>query len=109
MSSRQPTKQTKSASSSKFVMTQARFLVGCIFLAIAGYFGYVGYLETRVNTPYNINKVVEKSGLEDPDRYWGSYRPGSYFGLKTRDSQSLVTGLMWYEPKRLHRGDRSVR
>ena len=38
------------------------------------------------------------ANLNEPDRYWGSYRPGTYFGLKTRDPHSLVTGLMWYFP-----------
>jgi mannosyl-oligosaccharide glucosidase len=26
---------------------------------------------------------------------WGTYRPGSYFGLRTRLPQSLIAGLMW--------------
>nr|XP_012234886.1 PREDICTED: mannosyl-oligosaccharide glucosidase-like [Linepithema humile] len=42
--------------------------------------------------------VVIASGLDIPDRYWGTYRSGVYFGLKTRDPHSLVTGLMWYSP-----------
>ncbi|XP_012226758.1 mannosyl-oligosaccharide glucosidase isoform X1 [Linepithema humile] len=69
-----------------------------ICIAIAAWFGYKGYLETRVNTPYDGNKVVIASGLDIPDRYWGTYRSGVYFGLKTRDPHSLVTGLMWYSP-----------
>lgn len=42
-----------------FVMTQWRILFGCCCLIIASYFGYVGYLETRVNTPFDENKVFE--------------------------------------------------
>lgn len=38
-------------------MTQYRLLFGCCCLAIASYFGYVGYLETRVNTPFDDQKV----------------------------------------------------
>lgn len=68
-------------------------------MAVAMWFGYKGYCETRVNTPYDVNKVVIASGLDVPDRYWGTYRSGVYFGLKTRDPYSLVTGLMWYFPR----------
>lgn len=42
-----------------FVMTQWRILFGCCCLIIASYFGYVGYLETRVNTPFDEHKVIE--------------------------------------------------
>ncbi|PNF40173.1 Mannosyl-oligosaccharide glucosidase GCS1 [Cryptotermes secundus] len=72
-----------------------------ICLLIAGIIAYMGYLETRVNTPFDEQKVVIKSGLDVPDRYWGSYRPGLYFGMKTRDPYSLVSGLMWYFPRQL--------
>lgn len=54
-------------------------------------------------------QVVTKSGLDVPDLFWGSYRPGLYFGLKTRDPHSLVTGLMWYFPKRLGPGGDGIR
>uniref|UniRef100_A0ABM5GL04 Mannosyl-oligosaccharide glucosidase n=1 Tax=Pogona vitticeps TaxID=103695 RepID=A0ABM5GL04_9SAUR len=30
-----------------------------------------------------------------PLRFWGSYRPHVYFGMKTRSPRSLVAGLMW--------------
>lgn len=32
-----------------------------------------------------------------PDRYWGTYRPGVYLGMKSREPWSPVFGLMWYE------------
>lgn len=56
-----------------------------------------------------IFKVVVKTGLDVPDIFWGTYRPGVYFGLKTRDPHSLVTGLMWYFPKRLGPGGDGIR
>ncbi|CAL4078158.1 unnamed protein product, partial [Meganyctiphanes norvegica] len=68
-----------------------------VILAVL-YFLYVGYMETRINTPLNAPKVVTKSGLDVPDRYWGTYRPGVYFGTRTRHPTSLVTGLMWFVP-----------
>lgn len=79
-------------------MSKWRIAFGCCCLAIASYFGYLGYLETRVNTPFDDQKMVQRGGNVDPDQYWGSYRPGTYFGMKTRDPYSLVMGLMWYFP-----------
>ncbi|KOC71009.1 Mannosyl-oligosaccharide glucosidase [Habropoda laboriosa] len=78
-------------------------------IAIAIWCSYKGYLETRVNTPYNVKKVVTASGLDIPDRYWGTYRSGVYFGLKTRDPHSLVTGLMWYFPHLLRQDGSGLR
>lgn len=85
--------QTSSRISIKTILT-------FICLGIACCVGYKGYLETRVNTPFDSTKVVVKSGLAVPARYWGSYRPGNYFGMKTREPYSPVMGLMWYFPKR---------
>ncbi|KAH8271129.1 hypothetical protein KR018_000870 [Drosophila ironensis] len=84
-------------------------MVGCICLGIASYFGYLGYLETRVNTPFDHQKMVTSAGLEQADRYWGTYRPLTYFGLKTRDPHSLVMGLMWYSPSNLGQGGQGIR
>lgn len=53
--------------------------------------------------------MVLHKGLEVQDRYWGTYRPLTYFGLKTRDPNSLVTGLMWYFPSRLTPGGQGFR
>lgn len=78
-------------------------------IAIATWFSYKGYLETRVNTPYDIKKLVTISGLDIPDRYWGTYRSGVYFGLRTRDPHSLITGLMWYFPHLLRQDGSGLR
>jgi len=86
--------------SSSLALTVKKILVGVI-VAIAAYIAGKGYLETRVNTPFDDHRVVTESGLMVPDRYWGSYRPGNYFGLKTREPHSPVIGLMWYFPNRI--------
>lgn len=39
------------------VMTPTHMFLGCCCLLIASYFCYIGYLETRVNTPFDDNKV----------------------------------------------------
>ena len=36
--------------------------------------------------------------VSSPSRFWGSYRPGVYFGLKTRSPADLLAGLMWMLP-----------
>ena len=74
-------------------------MAGLVSLVAVGYFCYQGYLETRVNTPLDYPKVVRQSGLDVPDRFWGSYRPGVYFGMKTRSPKDIVTGLMWFLPR----------
>ncbi|XP_055695193.1 mannosyl-oligosaccharide glucosidase [Lutzomyia longipalpis] len=93
----------------RVLLSRWRIIFGCCCLGIACYFGYLGYLETRVNTPFDDHKIVQRSGLNDPERYWGSYRPGTYFGMKTRDPHSLVMGLMWYSPARLGPGGDGIR
>uniref|UniRef100_A0A8C4UL00 Mannosyl-oligosaccharide glucosidase n=1 Tax=Falco tinnunculus TaxID=100819 RepID=A0A8C4UL00_FALTI len=35
--------------------------------------------------------------LASPHRFWGTYRPHVYFGMKTRSPRALVTGLMWLQ------------
>ena len=100
-------------------------MAGLVSLLAVAYFVYQGYLETRANTPLDHPKVrqnnasplvwqkwdqqchvltpplqvVRQSGLDVPDRFWGSYRPGVYFGMKTRSAKDIVTGLMWFLPR----------
>ncbi|XP_067641372.1 uncharacterized protein GCS1 [Eurosta solidaginis] len=83
--------------------------IGCVCLIVACIFGYRGYLETRVNTPFDNEKIVTRTGLNEPARYWGSYRPHTYFGMKTRDQNSIVMGLMWYTPSNLGHGGKGMR
>lgn len=102
-------KGTRFSLSPNMMLDKWKTVIGCVCLVIASYFGYLGYLETRVNTPFDHQKMVIGAGLEQPDRYWGSYRPLTYFGLKTRDPHSLVMGLMWYTPSNLGPGGHGIR
>lgn len=52
-----------------------------------------------MNTPLDYPRVVKQSGLDVPDRFWGSYRPGLYLGMKTRSPKDVVTGAMWFLPR----------
>lgn len=81
--------------------------VGFVCFLIAVYVSTLGYLETRVNTPFDDDKVVQQNGLQVPDRYWGTYRPGVYLGIKSREPRSPVFGLMWYQlAQSTHKGIR---
>nr|SVE77481.1 EOG090X02G1 [Daphnia lumholtzi]SVE78111.1 EOG090X02G1 [Daphnia lumholtzi] len=71
---------------------------GVIAISVVSWFVYQGYLETRVNSPLTENKVAFPSSHDFPERYWGSFRPGVYFGMKSRDTNSLLAGLMWFMP-----------
>lgn len=84
-------------------------LAGLGSLTAVLYFVYQGYLETRVNTPLDYPKVVRERGLDVPERYWGTYRPGVYFGMKTRAVQDLHTGLMWFLPRYVQQGGLGLR
>ncbi|XP_046472489.1 mannosyl-oligosaccharide glucosidase [Neodiprion pinetum] len=99
--------ESKKEYSTKIPMLNTILTATCI--AVAAWFSYKGYLETRVNTPFDTEKLVTETGLDAPDKYWGTYRPGVYFGLKTRDPYSLVTGLMWYFPRHLRQGGEGFR
>ncbi|XP_041968644.1 mannosyl-oligosaccharide glucosidase [Aricia agestis] len=88
-------------------LSMCKTFVGVFFLAVAVYVGTIGYLETRVNTPLDEEKAVQATGLNVPERYWGTYRPGVYFGLKSREPKSPVFGMMWYElSASVHKGIR---
>ena len=54
-------------------------------------------------------QVVERYGLAVPDRFWGSYRSGVYFGMKHRSPKSLLTGIMWMLPSQMRRRNPGLR
>ncbi|KAL7040295.1 hypothetical protein ACKWTF_000342 [Chironomus riparius] len=81
--------------------------VGIASIGVVMYFVYIGYLETRVNTPIDEKKIVSKD--PDSETYWNTYRANTYFGLKTRDPHSVVFGLMWYFPHMLKQNGDGIR
>ena len=56
--------------------------------------------DNRISTPLAVPSVIDASGIaREESLFWGSYRPGVYFGLKTRAKTSdLLFGLMWFIP-----------
>ncbi|XP_059408613.1 mannosyl-oligosaccharide glucosidase-like [Carassius carassius] len=72
----------------------------CIFSLI--WFFYALYMRSslarRVVTLHPSPRVLDANSSSpdvSPERYWGTYRPQVYFGMKTRSPRSVVTGLMW--------------
>jgi mannosyl-oligosaccharide glucosidase len=61
-----------------------------------------------VNTPLDEKKIVVLK-QQDSEKFWGTYRANTYFGLKTRDPNSLVLGLMWYFPNKLRPNGDGIR
>ncbi|XP_071828540.1 mannosyl-oligosaccharide glucosidase-like isoform X2 [Apostichopus japonicus] len=61
---------------------------------------YTFHKRAQVATPLNAPRIIHEgssSPYASPERYWGTYRSGVYFGLKTRRPNSPVTGLMWFK------------
>ncbi len=54
-----------------------------------------------MSTPFPAPPVTVQSGPGTWRRFWGSYRPGVYFGLKTRSKADLLAGLMWFMPDKV--------
>ncbi|CAL8353603.1 unnamed protein product [Boreogadus saida] len=72
----------------------------CIFSLV--WFFYALYMRSslakRVATLHPSPRVLDDNSTSaevSPERFWGSYRPQVYFGMKTRSPKSIVTGLMW--------------
>ncbi|CAH8535697.1 unnamed protein product [Dicrocoelium dendriticum] len=47
-----------------------------------------------VNSPLSLTRVISEDALSN-ELFWGTYRPGLYFGLKHRSPDSLMIGLIW--------------
>lgn len=56
------------------------------------------YQREKVKTPLYAPTMLTKDSTsvsQEPERFWGSYRPHTYFGMRTRSPHSPVMGLMW--------------
>ncbi|XP_058047980.1 mannosyl-oligosaccharide glucosidase isoform X1 [Ahaetulla prasina] len=54
----------------------------------------------RLVVPHASPRVLQPGSTGPaaaPARFWGSYRPQVYFGMKTRSPRSPVAGLMWLQ------------
>ncbi|XP_037118450.1 mannosyl-oligosaccharide glucosidase [Syngnathus acus] len=72
----------------------------CVVSLIWFFYAYYmrASLARRVVTLHPSPPVLDANSTSakvSPDRFWGSYRPQVYFGMKTRSPRSIVTGMMW--------------
>lgn len=79
----------------------------CCFVG-ASSFAYHLYLQWwlagRITTLHSSQRMLDansSSPAVSPEKFWGSYRPQVYFGMKTRSPKSLVTGLMWMQQREM--------
>jgi len=90
----------------------ATFGLILVILGMTSVYGmkiYMEYLERiKVNNPLIASRVIHHNDTHpfvvDPDRFWGSYRPHVYFGMRTRSPNSMITGLMWFDQHSLYKG-----
>ncbi|XP_076871767.1 mannosyl-oligosaccharide glucosidase [Brachyhypopomus gauderio] len=103
-------KKTSSTDVGKFLINVSIGL--CVFSLV--WFFYALYMRSslakRVVTLHPSPRVLDAnstSAAVSPERFWGTYRPQVYFGMKTRSPRSIVTGLMWM--RQFSEGDVSLR
>lgn len=68
-------------------------LVPALFLAVRTYW----YMGMRFVTPHSEPFSVMTADSDYSQRMeWGAYRPGLYFGMRSRRPNAPLFGLMWY-------------
>ncbi|XP_076812485.1 mannosyl-oligosaccharide glucosidase-like [Clavelina lepadiformis] len=100
--------KNKNGSKNKFRLQPVHFmflLVGlCIGLIVTS--AYDRWYRSRlVYTPFD--SLIEHE--DDMNKFWGTYRPQVYMGMKTKSPQSLVTGLMWLKQNKKFKGEPPMR
>lgn len=72
-------------------------LLAVSLLGFLGYQLYIWYLAGMVKTPIALPGVIASydSTESSSSLFWGSYRPGLYFGMKHRSPGAVQMGLMW--------------
>ena len=77
------------------------YAVAALVVIVAIGFGYGWYkmaVRDIVRTPLHAAKMTEvvtslRDSASASDRFWGTYRSGLYFGMKTRSPRSPVVGM----------------
>ena len=62
-----------------------------VFAFMGGYFWHMKLMRELVITPLNAPNILERNSTSpavNPERFWGSYRSGVYFGMKARSPTS---------------------
>lgn len=81
-------------------------VVGCMVYGLLSWISAYNR-QQMLYTPQQSPQIVPEK--PDMKRYWGSYRPQVYFGMKTTSPRSLVTGLMWLEQYKNYNQDLPLR
>jgi len=85
-----------SDSGRQFGLTSMLAVAGVIaVLAVAAYYWYISVIRDIVRTPLQAPRFADatpSAAEQDMERFWGSYRSGLYFGMKTRSPRSPVVG-----------------
>jgi Glycosyl hydrolase family 63 N-terminal domain len=83
---------------------------GLIHLSMAKRWVPVEYIFSQV--PFKCStffgQIITSARFMD-NLNWGTYRPGTYFGLKAKNKHSPVMGMMWYFPRTLQTGEQNIR
>eukprot|EP00798_Chlamydomonas_sp_ICE-L_P009097 gene9097-16222_t len=89
-----------STSTGSIAFATVSILTALFACACYPYRGFV--FQPRELLPLSAAKLTSLPELADAEytdkMLWGSYRPGLYFGMRTRTPTSLLSGLMWFDP-----------
>lgn len=81
--------QSKKKKKNSFILP-----VAVSILALGITYNYYSSWQTSANVFTKFSSDDGNPG-NDMNRFWGSYRPQVYMGMKTKSPKSLVTGMMW--------------
>eukprot|EP00118_Oscarella_pearsei_P026854 m.310520 g.310520 ORF g.310520 m.310520 type:complete len:805 (+) comp52191_c0_seq1:125-2539(+) len=84
-------------------------LIGSTAVAIATLWTQTKQVNVPRAAARATNSTLIASDTRDKEMKWGSYRPHVYFGLRTREPQSSVFGLMWMHYQTASIGRRQIR
>lgn len=76
----------------------AAILISMLILGL-GLWNFLNLQIDQINVPFPGPKIIDENSYrssENIDRYWGTYRPQLYFGLKTRSQNPLNVGMIWF-------------
>eukprot|EP00899_Mesostigma_viride_P027617 jgi/Mesvir1/803/Mv17396-RA.1 len=89
------------------VMGAGTLILAAIAAALMWPSGHVDKTPRIISPLYPNKKLTalpQFGGAHEEDLLWGTYRPQLYFGMRTRRPQSLLAGLMWFDPQNTQEG-----
>lgn len=90
-----PTKKTKAKSGPSFSKSAIICsLLGAV-LVVGAYLLHFYLQEQRILSPF-AGPLIPYDRSYTNSLLWGTYRPGTYFGVRSRTPNSLEMGLMWF-------------